>query len=404
MAETIKNDGTTAKTEAKESTKEKKTEKKDQQQIEIDGIKDGFRRWRKIFFVTLLIFTVFVTAFILLPFKLSWVIRSVFWIGLIASLLGLLLTKILKLITEGERGVVLRFKEYHRTFLPGPNLMWLWPFEKVIFVDIREREEDIPPQKVITNDNVNVTVDAVMNFKIQTETPKDQKPPEKLEKPKRIGLFKKLWRSVKHAEEMDGAAKSRFKVQNPEAMLVRLTMAAIRDEIGAMEFEKVIGTKEEVGGKETKEEIDGIGPKEKISSKVTRALNAYAEPWGIVITRVKIENIIPPDDLMEAMNKRMIAKQLKAATITESEGEAQKRENVAEGEAKAIDKISAAQARRFKQFQEVDPQLGALSLDTAGKITPNKIILIGRDLGDAARNLGNLFWYPKKPERSHPDS
>lgn len=371
--------------EKKEKIEEKRTEaKRDQQQIEIAGIKNGFRAVRKILLMLLPIPTAMILLFWFSSWNLTRALRFWTWVAFIVCVVGLYLTKALKLVTEGERGVVLRFKQYHRTFLPGPNLMWLWPFEKVIFVDIREREINIPPQKVITKDNVVVTVDAVMNFKIQTG------------KSERIGFFKSLWKSVKRAEEKEkeGAAKSLFKVTNPEAMLIRLTTAAIRDQIGVMNFEAEKGTGEVKGVIDSKEEI---------SSKAKEILSGYAEAWGIEITRVKIEEIEPPKELMEAMNKRMIAKQLKAATITESEGEAQRRRNVADGEAEAIQKISKAQAERFAEFQKVDPRLGALALDTVGKITPNKIILIGKDLGDAARNLGN-FWYPKKPENSHTSS
>jgi len=192
--------------------------------------------------------------------------------------------------------------------------------------------------------------------------------------------------------------KALFAVQNWLEAVINRTIPIIRTRVTEEPYEKLIQDIDKISA-----ELHGKLGGDKKEDRDKGLYGEFEEKYGVKVHKTEVQKIDPPDVYREATLKDYLGEQEKKKTIREGEAEGERRKRVADGEKYAIDRISAAQAKRFEEFKKVDPQLGALALDTAGKITPNKIILIGKDLGDAVRNLGNLFWYPKKPG-THPDS
>jgi regulator of protease activity HflC (stomatin/prohibitin superfamily) len=210
--------------------------------------------------------------------------------------------------------------------------------------------------------------------------------------------------------------KALFKVHKWLAVTFGRITPEIRNVIAQEKYEDLIKDLGNVANR-VRANITGGGVTNVVNvdqKKKEDILKTLKKDYGVDVLAIKILTIDPPEELRETtllefkadQEKKQIEIRAEAEKIKltkEGEGEGQRRKAIADGEEYSIDRISAAQARRFKQFQKVDPNLGALALDTARQITPNKIILIGKDLGDAAKNLGNLApWYPKKPGDSKP--
>ncbi len=183
-------------------------------------------------------------------------------------------------------------------------------------VDMREHVIDVPPQEVITKDNVVVTVDAVIYY------------------------------------EITDAYKSAYNVSDFEFATVKLAQTNLRNVIGELELDQTLTSREQ------------------INFKLRTVLDEATDKWGIRITRVEIKKIDPPKDIMEAMSKQMKAERTKRAAILEAEGikqaeilkaEGEKQAAIlkAEGDAEAIKRV--AEANKYKLIAEAEGQALAIS-------------------------------------------
>jgi regulator of protease activity HflC (stomatin/prohibitin superfamily) len=210
----------------------------------------------------------------------------------------------LRVVRQYEKGLVERFGRFSRLIDPGLN--FIIPFiDKVVKVDMREQVVDVPPQDVITRDNVVVTVDAVVYYQ-----PTD---PVKLQ----------------------------YNVANFIAAATKLAQTNLRNIVGDLD-------------------LDGaLTSRELINTQLREVLDDATDPWGTRIVRVEIQRIEPPPDVTEAMHRQMKAERDRRAAILEAEGLKQaailKAEGVkeaavrrAEGEAQAIREV--ADAQRFEKL------------------------------------------------------
>ncbi len=249
-----------------------------------------------------------------------------------------LLRNSIKFVPQNRAYVIERFGKYNRTLEAGMN--FILPFVDSVAHNrsLKEQAQDVPSQGAITKDNISLTVDGVLYFRV-------------------VDPY-----------------KASYGVEDYGFAVVQLSQTTMRSEIGKMELDK------------TFEERD------QLNANIVNAINEAAEPWGVVVLRYEIKDIIPPQSVMSAMESQMRAERERRAKILESEGdkqaainraegdrqaqvlaaEAEKQEQIlrAEGEAQAIRSVAYAQAEaltRVGEAAKTDEGQSAMQLDLATK-------------------------------------
>ena len=252
--------------------------------------------------------------------------------GLLVLLVLLLITIVslarsARVVSQYEKGLVLRLGKYRATVDSG--LTFLVPvIEDMIKVDMRERVINVEPQKVITKDNVSVTVDAVIYYKISDPV------------------------------------KATFEVQNFAYAATTLAQTNLRNLIGDKSLDETLTARD------------------LINANLRNVLDEATNTWGVKVTRVEVQKIDPPADITEAMSRQMKAERDKRANILEAEGvkqaqilqaegvrqseilraegDAQARITRATAEAQAIELVSTAAEKFFQQRAETSRRLEVL--------------------------------------------
>ena len=196
---------------------------------------------------------------------MEFIFGLVRWV-LIIVLLGVILFRIFRIIRPFETGLVERLGKFNRQASPGLNIV-LPGLERIIIVDMREQVIDVPPQEVITKDNVTITVDAVIYYE-----PTD---PKKL---------------VYNVGDFIQAA-------------TKLAQTNLRNVVGDLELDSALTSRET------------------INTSLKLILDEATDKWGTRVVRVEIQRIDPPQDVQDAMNKVMKAERDRRAAVTEAEGE-----------------------------------------------------------------------------------
>ncbi|GAB4276988.1 MAG: SPFH domain-containing protein [Coriobacteriia bacterium] len=230
-------------------------------------------------------------------------VASVFFFGaLITFLLLVWAFTGIKIVRPYQKGLVERFGKYQKTLDSG--LHFIIPVvEKMTRVDMRENVVDVPPQEVITSDNVVVTVDAVVYY------------------------------------EATDPVKLAYNVANFYVAATKLAQTNLRNVIGDMQLD------------------ESLTSREKINAALRQILDDATDKWGVRVVRVELQRIEPPADVMDAMHRQMKAERDRRAMILEADGEKQaaiaraegaKQAAIlqAEGEAEAIRKVADAERYR----------------------------------------------------------
>src|SRR5687768_15920914 len=182
-----------------------------------------------------------------------------------------------KIIRPFERGLVERLGKYHATVEPG--LRVIYPYvDKMVRVDMRERVVDVPPQEVITSDNVVVSVDAVVFYEATD--------PQRL-----IYNVVDFFRAV-----------------------VKLAQTNLRNVIGELQLDEALSSRDS------------------INTSLRTILEEATDKWGARVVRVEIQRIDPPPDVMSAMHEQMKAERTRRAVVTTAEGQREAAITQAEGE------------------------------------------------------------------------
>ncbi len=210
----------------------------------------------------------------------------------------------IRIIRPYERGLIEMLGRYQRTVDSG--LRWILPFvQRISKVDMRERVIDVPPQEVITKDNVVVTVDAVIFF------------------------------------EATDPVKLKYNVGNFQLAVTKLAQTNLRNVIGDLDLDAALTSRELING------------------KLRQILDDATDKWGTRVVRVEIQRIEPPPDVTEAMHRQMKAERDRRAIVTEAEGdkrsailrsEGLKQSQIleAEGEAEALMRVADAERYQFE--------------------------------------------------------
>ena len=212
-----------------------------------------------------------------------------------------------KIINQGNEALVERLGKYSgKKLQPGLNLV-VPILDRVVFQEtIREKVLDVPPQQCITRDNVSITADAVVYWRI-----------------------------------MD-MAKAYYKVENLKLAMQNLVLTQIRAEMGKLELDETFTARSQ------------------INEMLLRELDEATDPWGVKVTRVELRDIIPSKAVQESMELQMSAERRKRAAILTSEGERESAVNSARGKAEALE--LDAQARQKAAILEAEGQQKAIVL------------------------------------------
>lgn len=235
--------------------------------------------------------------------------------GFGAFFFALFISIAIKIADQWERIVVLRLGKL--SGVKGPGVCIIVPIlDRAIFVDTRILTLDIPKQQVITKDNVPVSINGVVYFKVV-------QPDEAI-----------------------------IKVQNFAFAMSQYAQATLRDVIGGMTLDQLLAEREKIG--------------KEIESFVEKASAA----WGLEVSNIKIQDIDMPEDLKKMMSRQASAEREKRATITKAEGDKEAAFNLA---AAATTMASSPGAMQLRTLQTIDG-LGPTASNTVVLAVPVEIM------------------------------
>lgn len=199
------------------------------------------------------------------------------------ALLGMAILIIcnIRFVPQAYDYVVERFGAYLRTWNTGPHIKIPVIDRVAKRVSLKEQVIDFEPQSVITKDNVTMTIDTVVFFRI-----------------------------------MDAKLYT-YGVDRPISAIENLSATTLRNIIGDMDLDVCLTSRD------------------LINAKITENLDKASDAWGIKVLRVELKNILPPTEIREAMERQMKAERERRETILKAEGEKQSRILTAEGETEA---------------------------------------------------------------------
>jgi len=237
-------------------------------------------------------------------------------IGLvITAIIVILLSLSIRKVNQYEKGLVERFNAYEKTVEPGLRI--ITPFvERMLRVNMREQVIDVPPQEIITEDNVVVTIDAVIYYQVVD------------------------------------ARRALYEIEDFELAIVKLAQTTLRNIVGEMSLDIALTSRE------------------KINVDLRSVLDQATDKWGTKVNRIELQRIDPPQDIQTAMHKQKTAEQErrqlrllatgrkeaaeqeKQGAILKAQGEKQAAILSAEGQARAVELVAEAQANAIKSVSE----------------------------------------------------
>ena len=236
--------------------------------------------------------------------------------------------KSIKVVRQSEVYIIERLGKFYK--IADAGLTIIVPFVDTVrsVVSLKQQTMDVPPQGVITSDNVTITIDTVVFYKITDP------------------------------------AKAVYEIQSLKKGIEYLAITTIRDIVGKMELDETFSSRD------------------MINDKLRVILDEATDQWGCKIDRVEIKDITPPQDIRDAMEKQMNAERNKRALILQAEGERQSAITLAEGrkEAAILDaeadreaaiRRATGQADAIKQVAEAKAKEIQMVYDAMMKANPN---------------------------------
>jgi regulator of protease activity HflC (stomatin/prohibitin superfamily) len=206
----------------------------------------------------------------------------------------------LRVVNQYERGVILTLGKYTSTRVPG--LTWIFiGIQTLIKVDMRIRTIDIPQQEVITKDNVPVGINAVVYFAV------------------------------------DSAEKAVLNIQNYTLAVSQYAQAVLRDVIGGIELDSL------------------LSERERIAEEIQKVVVQATQPWGILVTDIKIQDIELPADMKRVMAKQAESERERRAIIIRAEGEYQASEKLSEAAKILASTPGGISMRTLQTIEKINP-------------------------------------------------
>lgn len=222
------------------------------------------------------------------------------------ALFGSGLSGSVKIVKEKEEYLVESLGSYKKKL--GSGLNFVTPFiDKIVYKEtVREKVLDVPPQSCITRDNVSISVDAVVYWRI-------------------MDMY-----------------KAYYKVENLRDAMVNLVLTQIRAEMGKLELDQTFTARTE------------------INEILLRELDISTDPWGVKVTRVELRDIVPSKAVQDSMELQMAAERKKRAAILTSEGQRDSAINSAQGQAEA--RVLDAEAMKKAAILKAEAEQEAIIL------------------------------------------
>ncbi|HTN06739.1 SPFH domain-containing protein [Agriterribacter sp.] len=262
----------------------------------------------------------------------------------------------IKIVRPTHRGLIERLGKYNK--FANAGFHWIIPFiDKMYIVNITEQMVDAQPQEIITNDNLNASVDAQVYFRV--------------------------------VEAEESVKSSQYNVNNYKLQIVNLARTTLRNIIGTLTLKSA------------------NSERGKINAELHNTLRNETASWGIIIVRTELKEIDPPRDVQETMNKvvkaenekiaavdyataaETVADGVKRAKIKEAEGYKRAKVLHAEGEAEAIMLVNEAADKYFTGNAQLLKKLETLeaSLKTNAKI----VIPAGTELVNIIGDMAGIL-------------
>ena len=277
---------------------------------------------------------------------------------LLVVIFGVVLARSIRIVPQASAGIVERLGRYHRTL--GAGLTIIVPFVDRLrpLIDMRERVVSFPPQPVITEDNLVVSIDTVIYF--QVTEPKS----------------------------------ATYEIQNFIQGIEQLTVTTLRNVVGGLDLEATLTSRDS------------------INTTLRGVLDDATGKWGVRVNRVELKAIDPPPSVQESMEKQMRAERDKRAAILTAEGEKQSQILTAEGarqaeilraegDAKAVVLRAEGEAEAIKKVfgavHDANPDEKVLAyqylqqLPVIANGTASKIWVIPAELSGAAEQIMKAF-------------
>ncbi len=245
---------------------------------------------------------------------------------LVVLLVIIFLRRSIVIIPQSETRVIERLGKYYSTLSPGINI--IIPFidrPKVVVtivrgryvysdrIDLREQVYDFAKQNVITKDNIQMQINALLYFQI-------------------VDPFKSV-----------------YEINNLPNAIEKLTQTTLRNIIGELELDQTLTSRDT------------------INTKLRVVLDDATNKWGIKVNRVELQDITPPESVLNAMEKQMQAERNKRATILTSEG--QKQAVILQSEAEKTSAINVAEAKKQAAILQAEAEKQSAILRAEGEAT-----------------------------------
>jgi regulator of protease activity HflC (stomatin/prohibitin superfamily) len=238
---------------------------------------------------------------------------------LVGAVLSALIAASIKVANQWERGIVLRLGEFRA--IRGPGLFFIVPIaDRVRMVDTRVLADDIPRQEVITRDNVPVTINGALFFKVV---------------------------NVEDAV---------MKIQDFTYGISLLAQTALRDVVGGMVLDELLSERERIG------------------KMVEEAVEKDSRDWGLHVVGIRLMDIDMPEDLKRIMSRQAGAEREKRANITKAEGDRLAAENLA---AAAATMLTSPGAMQLRTLQTIDG-LGPTASNTVVLAVPVEVLELAK--------------------------
>lgn len=224
-----------------------------------------------------------------------------FGISIVVGIVFLLFISGVRILNEYERGVVFRLGRIADT--KGPGFKWIIPFvDRMVRISTRIVTLDVPPQDVITRDNVSISVNAVIYFRV-----------------------------------MD-PVKAVIEVEDYLYATSQLSQTTLRSVLGQSELDEL------------------LSEREKVNSQLQSIIDLHTDPWGVKVTAVEVKHVDLPQDMRSAMARQAQAERERRAKVISAEGEFQAAEKLKQAASIIAQEPAALQLRYLQTLIDISSE------------------------------------------------